>query len=109
MSRVSSRQLVIEYQQVKTVRRRIATILGHCPECRASGDLVLLDELARLFEVSVADAVLQLRRRRIHLMHLTGGALAVCIDSLLTHSDPDQAVLSKSLPPSSDCPGITVL
>jgi hypothetical protein len=101
MTGVSPRQLVIEVERVQTVRRRIATILGYCRECRAPADLVDISDLARLFDVSVADAVLQLRRRRIHMQHLNSGTIAICVDSLLTRSDPDHAMLSKSIPPSS--------
>jgi hypothetical protein len=108
MMRGSPRQLVIEIERIRKVRRRIATILGYCRECRAPADLVDLEDLGRLFEVSVPDAVLQLRRRRIHLQHLGSGTLAVCVDSLLIRSDPEQAMLNKSLPSSSDSPRFTV-
>lgn len=100
MTGVTPRQLVFEVERVQTVRRRIATIPGYCHECRAPADLVDLADLARLFDVSVADAVLQVRRRRIHMQHLSNGSIVVCADSLLLRSDPDHAMLSKSLPPA---------
>lgn len=102
MTGVSQRQLVIELERVQTVRRRVPTIRGYCTECRAASDLVDLSDLARLFEVSLADAVLQMRRRRIHMQHQVAGSIVVCAESLLVRSDPDLAMLSKSLPPSSE-------
>jgi hypothetical protein len=101
MTGASQRQLVIEVERVQTVRRRIATVRGHCVACAAPADLIELADLARLFDVSIADAVLQLRRRRIHMRHMPTGSIVVCAESLLTRSDPDHAMLSKSLPPSS--------
>lgn len=101
MTGASQRQLVIEIERVQTVRRRVTTLRGYCRECRAPADLVELADLARLFDVSVADAVLQLRRRRIHLQHLSAGPILVCSESLLTRSDPGHAMLNKSLPPAA--------
>jgi len=101
MTGVSQRQLVIEVERVQTVRRRVPTTAGYCRDCRREVDLVDIGDLARVFEVSVADAVLQLRRRRIHMLHVSGGAIFVCADSLLTRSDPGHAMLIKGLPRSS--------
>jgi hypothetical protein len=102
MTQSAQRQLVLEIERVQTVRRRIATVRGHCIQCCAPVDLVELAELAGLFDVSVADAVRQLRRRRIHVRRLPEGSIVVCVESLLTRSDPGHAMLTKSLPPSSD-------
>lgn len=101
MTGLSQKQLVIELERVQTVRRRIPTRLGHCLDCREPADLVELADLARLFEVSVAEAVLQLQRRRIHMQHLDTGSIAVCAGSLLNRTEAGQAILNKSLPPSS--------
>lgn len=101
MTGVSPRQLVIEIERVQTVRRRVPTTHGYCRDCGSSVDLIDIADLACVFEVSVADAVLQLRRRRIHMLHLAGGNISVCVDSLLTRSDPDSPMLNRSLPPSS--------
>lgn len=101
MTGTSQRHLVIELERVQTVRRRVATTRGHCADCHGPADLVELSDLANLFDVSVADALLQLRRRRIHMRHLGTGSIVVCADSLLTRTDADHAMLGKSLSPSS--------
>ena len=101
MTGAPTRQLVIEIERVQTVRRRVPTTHGYCCDCRHAADLIDIADLARVFEVSVADAVLQLRRRRIHMLHLAGGNIFACADSLLTRSDPESPMLSQSLAPSS--------
>lgn len=102
MTGSTQRHLVIEVERVQTVRRRVPTVRGHCRDCRAAADLVELSDLAHLFEVSVADAVLQLRGRGIHMQHPSDGNIVVCTSSLLDRSGDDDPMLTKSLPPAAD-------
>jgi len=101
MTGASRKQLVLEIERVQRVRRCIPTFRSHCSGCRAVADLVDLTELARLFDVSIAEATLQLRARCVHLQHLTNGNIVVCAESLLMMSSPDNQILTKSLPPGS--------
>jgi len=102
MTDASQRHLVFEVERVQSVRRRVATHAAFCDECRGDADFVDLSELSRTFEVSVAEAVLQLRARRVHMQHLASGNIQVCIESLLIRSDPDEQILTRSLPPVAD-------
>jgi len=101
MTGVSQRQLVFEVERIQTVRRRVATHAAICRECDCLTDLVHLSDLAQTFEISVAEAVLQLRARRVHMQHLPTGNIAVCTESLLMRSVPEDQTLMKSLPPTS--------
>jgi len=98
----SQRELVFEVERVQTVRRRVPTHVAFCEECQLESDFVELAELARTFEVSAAEAVLQLRERRVHMQHLPTGNIVVCTGSLLTKSDPEHQILTRSLPPGSE-------
>ena len=96
------RQLVFEFERIQTIRRTIATHPEYCRDCHGQTDFVELSELSRTFEVSVAEAVLQLRERSVHMQHNPSGNIVVCTGSLLSRSDPDQQMLTRSLPPASD-------
>lgn len=98
----SQRHLIFEVERVQTVRRRVLTHSAYCEECSCKSDFVELAELARTFEVSVAEAVLQLRDRRVHMQHLPSGNIVICTGSLLTRAHPEQQILMKSLPPGAD-------
>ncbi len=100
MTKTPRRYLVFEVERIQTVRRRVAAHPSFCDECRRDADFVDLSELARTFEVSVAEAVLQLRVRRVHMQHMANGNIVVCAESLLIKTDPDNQILVKSLPPS---------
>lgn len=99
MTASSPRQLIFEVERVQTVKRRIATLQAYCARCQAKADFVDLGELSRTFEVSPAEAVLQLRERRVHMDRTEVGDIIICVESLLQRSDPDQSILTKSLPP----------
>lgn len=103
MTGTSKRQLIFEVKRVQTVRRKIETSSGYCRECCVQADFVDLSELATTFEVSVAEAVLQLRERGVHMQHhLESGNIIVCISSLLSRCDGVDQLLTKSLPPAAD-------
>ena len=95
------RDLVLEIERVQTIRRRVPTRRGDCQDCRCQVDLVNIADLARVFDVSVADAVLQLRERSVHMQHIEGDAILVCSESLLDRPSTQATLLSKSLPPAS--------
>ena len=101
MTDASQRHLVFEVERVQTVRRRVATRSAFCSDCHDKSDFVELSDLARTFEVSVAEAVLQLRERGVHMQHPPSGNIVVCIASLLIKSDPGHQMLTRSLPPAS--------
>lgn len=98
------RQLIFEVERVQTVRRRVSAQAAFCSECSAEADFVELSDLARTFEVSIAEAVLQLRERCVHMHHSSSDSILVCTASLLQRSCADNPMLTKSLPPSSTDP-----
>ena len=102
MTDTSHRHLVFEVERVQTVRRSIATRANVCGDCHHRTDFVDVSDLAQMFEVSIAEAVLQLRERRVHLQHLQSGSIVVCVESLLSRTDPDRQILTRSLPPAAD-------
>lgn len=92
---------------MQTVKRRVPTVAVHCPSCGRARSFVDVADLASLFEVSIAEAVLQFRRRRIHMRHLSSGVIAVCTESLLMRTEPDSPMLTRTLPPPSAAQHIT--
>ncbi len=101
MTGVSQRHLIFEVERIQTVRRRVATRAAFCDRCHVAANFVEVSDLARTFEMSVAEAVLQLRKRGVHMQHLLAGNIVVCTESLLMRSDPEHQLLIKSLPSGS--------
>ncbi|MEQ1762496.1 MAG: hypothetical protein ABL984_05035 [Pyrinomonadaceae bacterium] len=101
MTDAPQRHLVFEVERVQTVRRRVATRPAFCKDCHDNTEFAELSDLARTFDVSVAEAVLQLRERGVHMQHPPSGSIVVCIGSLLSRSDPDNQMLTRSLPPAA--------
>ena len=98
------RQLVFEIERVQTVHRRISAYVGYCVECRCDANFVALPDLAATFDIPVAEAELQLRKRAVHMHHLADGSADVCAESLLTRTRSDHQILAKSLTPGSALP-----
>ena len=87
-----SRQLVLEIERIQTIRRPVATLRIHYSDRGENVDFVNGPALARIFEVSVAEAVLQ-RRSRAVLCRISPDGIVACTASPLA--------LCKSLPPAS--------
>src|SRR5688500_14101879 len=102
MTEALQRHLVFEVERVQTVRRRVPTHPAFCDGCGGDADFVELSDLARTFEVSVAEAVLQLLGRGVHMHRPPSAVIMVCTAALLVRSGSDHQILTKSLPPATD-------
>ena len=78
-----TREIVIEIEQVRLVRKRATTLLGRCDNCEAPTDFVGLTEAARLFEVAPSDLLEFVIRNNCHFKESDHTGTQLCLTSLL--------------------------
>ena len=77
------RELIIELERVRLVRRRVATVRMFCNGCSEYGDFVTATRLAAVFEIPITDHLSVLGRYGIHTESSATGIVHVCSRSLL--------------------------
>ena len=77
------REIVIELEHVRVVRKRATTHLAHCDGCAGESDFLDAGEAARLFEIDRADLDRFAAGSGCHQQVFQGGDTHVCLTSLL--------------------------
>jgi len=77
------REVVIEFEKVQTIRKRVKTTLTSCPGCRAESDTVLLGDAAELFETSRDDLIRFIEQNGCHYHVSIDDKIYLCVQSLL--------------------------
>lgn len=79
MTAQRQREIVIEFEKVRMIRRRAVTTLLHCSGCGGQADFVALRAAAELFETPDRDLANFVAANEVH----TGTGIDICIPSLL--------------------------
>lgn len=82
MTTKRQREIVIEFEQVKMIRKRAKTELHHCDSCGRLVDFVSLQTAATLFEIGKDKLAEFVYERGIHIEIAVGDG-SVCVTSLL--------------------------
>ena len=82
MTTKRQREIVIEFEQVKMIRKRAKTELHHCDNCGRLVDFVSLQTAATLFEIGKDKLAEFVYERGIHIETAVGDG-SVCVTSLL--------------------------
>ncbi|HEY0429829.1 MAG TPA: hypothetical protein VGC76_18750 [Pyrinomonadaceae bacterium] len=77
------REIVIEFERVRLVRKRAKTSLLFCRACASEVDFIALGEAAALFGVSAAQLFQFVKTNSGH--YESGGEIYLCLVSLLTN------------------------
>ena len=83
MNMARQRDVVLEIEQVRVVRRRMKTSLLFCRGCAKSADFIELVKAADLFGVTNAELYEFTRTNRCHFTVAGGGEIYVCVTDLL--------------------------
>ena len=83
MKTAPQRDLVLEIEQVRVVRRRIETSLFFCRECGRSTYFIELVRAAELFGLTNPELYEFVQTNRCHFMVASGGEICVCVTDLL--------------------------
>ena len=79
MTTKKQREIVIEFERIKLIRKRAKSRLAHCGGCGGNADLVKIMVVAGLFDVSNKDLAEFVDANAIH----RGSDSEICINSLL--------------------------
>ena len=83
MSIPGRREVVVEIERVKIVRRRAATTIRWCPECRSTTDFIPLLNAAALFAIDSTKLFEFATRNGCHVSTETGDEILICLSDLL--------------------------
>ena len=83
MTAKRQREIVIEFEKVKLIRKRAKTLLVNCRGCGRSTDLVPLLEAAELFETAPDNLLRFGKENDCHYQILDEGNIYLCLVSLL--------------------------
>lgn len=76
------KELVIEVECVRVVRRRVPAFTQYCPPCGRAVDSVEAGDLSSMFETNEAELVARLAGLGVHVNPGPSGRLGVCYHSL---------------------------
>lgn len=82
MTTKRQREIVIEFEQVRMIRKRAKTELHHCRSCGRQVDFVSLRTAATLFEIGQNKLSEFISANSIHIEAAVDGG-SVCVTSLL--------------------------
>ncbi|MBK7512213.1 MAG: hypothetical protein IPI76_08115 [Chloracidobacterium sp.] len=82
MTPKGKREIVVEYEQIRLIRKRARTALAHCDKCGTEADFVRLTDAAELFETN-ADNIFKFANGSGHFRAANGGDITLCLPSLL--------------------------
>ena len=83
MDTARKRDVVLEIEQVRIVRRRMKTSFVFCRGCSKSTDFIELVKAADLFGVTNAELYDFVRTNRCHFIVAGDGEICVCVTDLL--------------------------
>lgn len=83
MNALRKREIVIEIERVRTIRKRAQTTLVECPKCQAAADVLSLTDASGLFEVPPEELFEFVKRSACHYRILADDQVELCVPSLL--------------------------
>ncbi len=83
MTAKRQREIVVEFEMLKRVRKRAKTVLDDCGPCGLATDLVLIQDAAELFEYETEDLLRFAAQNGCHYQILADGSIFLCVVSLL--------------------------
>jgi hypothetical protein len=84
------REIVVEFEQVRIIRKRAMAHLAFCHGCGTRSDMVSLNEAAGLFGAGSQDLFYFLKENGCHYHIDHGGMTQLCIASLLANMKTTQ-------------------
>ena len=79
----NTRELVVEVESVRTVRKRSRTTSLFCERCRAMSEFIKLGDASTVFEVDIGELAGFIEANRCHYKQHANGSIYICLLSLL--------------------------
>jgi len=83
MTAQRQREIVIEFEKVRTIRKRAKTTLADCRGCDSETDAVTLVEAAGLFEITHENLFQFIKQNDCHYHVTIDDRIYLCVPSLL--------------------------
>lgn len=83
MDGAASRQVVVEIEHVKVIRKRAKTYLRHCRECRQQRDFLPVKRAAELFSIDQSALIEFAGENHCHYSIDENGDIQLCLTDLL--------------------------
>ena len=83
MSSYRQREVVVEFEHTRVVRRRTKTRVRNCPSCESPADFAGLIKLASLFAVSPTELFTFVQANTCHFIVESDGEIHICLAHLL--------------------------
>ena len=84
MEACPEREIVVEIEHTKVVRKRASTSLRYCEACGGQTDFVTLTKAAELFELTPAMIYEFMKMYSSHFVASGEGEIYICLSDLLT-------------------------
>ena len=78
------REVVLEIEHIKVVRKRAKTKLARCRECRRTTDFITLERAAELFSTTATELFEFTQSYGCHFRVENGQDITLCLTDLLT-------------------------
>jgi hypothetical protein len=84
MEGLKNREVVLEIEHVKVIRRRARTTLGFCQSCKKTTDFISVARAADLFSTTTSDLFEFTQKNGCHFRVESGEEILLCLTDLLT-------------------------
>ena len=84
MEGLKNREVVLEIEHIKVVRKRAKTTLGFCQSCKKTTDFISVSRAAELFSTSTTDLFEFTQANNCHFRVECGQEIFLCLTDLLT-------------------------
>lgn len=78
-----TREIVVEYEQIKLIRKRASTEVAYCPDCGDMADFLQLADATGLFESDGERIIRFCNGNDCHYVTREDGEIGLCLPSLL--------------------------
>lgn len=92
MTTKRQREIVIEFEQVKMIRKRAKTQMLNCRSCLRETDFVPLPVAAELFATETEQIFTFIQARGCHFETAAQGEILLCLVSLLTQMKSNTSI-----------------
>jgi hypothetical protein len=81
----NTRELVVEVESVRRVRKRSTTMSLYCKACRTVSEFVSMSDASALFEVQIEQLAEFIETNNCHLKRNANGGVYLCLISFVGH------------------------
>lgn len=94
----NTREIIIEFERIRIIRKRARTSLEFCGQCRTEADFISFDEAATLFNTDPELLFQFINNTGSHYQTKGDGEIFICLKSLIARMKTIKSEQIKQLP-----------